>query len=66
LPNVTLAPGQYYLVQQAGGTNGVALPTPDLVAPSPIAMAAGAGKVVLVNGTRSLGCNGGSTLCAGR
>src|SRR6516225_6540227 len=29
LPNVTLQPGQYYLVQQASGTTGVALPTPD-------------------------------------
>jgi uncharacterized protein len=59
LPNVTLAPGQYYLVQQAAGAgNGVALPTPDLVDPTPIAMAAGAGKVALVTGTTSLGCNG--------
>ena len=29
LSGTTLAPGQYYLVQLAGGTNGVALPTPD-------------------------------------
>ena len=39
----TLAPGQYYLVQEAAGAAGVALPTPDLVDPTPIAMAAGAG-----------------------
>jgi uncharacterized protein len=59
LPSVTLAPGQYYLVQQAAGAgNGVALPTPDLVDATPIAMAAGAGKVALVTGTTSLGCNG--------
>jgi uncharacterized protein len=59
LPNVTLAPGQYFLVQQAAGAgNGVALPTPDLVDATPIAMAAGAGKVALVTGTTSLGCNG--------
>ena len=60
LPDVTLAPGQYFLVQEAGGTNGVALPDPDLEDPTPIAMAAGAGKVALVTGTASLGCNGSS------
>jgi uncharacterized protein len=59
LPNVTLAPGQYFLVQQAGGTTGVPLPTPDVVDPTPIAMAAGAGKVALAEGASSLGCNGG-------
>lgn len=62
----TLAPGQYYLVQAAGGTNGVALPTPDVT--GGIALAAGAGKVALVTGTTSLGCNGsaaaGSTPCS--
>jgi uncharacterized protein len=63
LPNVTLAPGQYYLVQQAGGAAGAPLPTPDLVDATPIAMAAGAGKIALVTGTTSLGCNGGSTAC---
>ena len=63
LPDVTLAPGQYFLVAQASGANGVPLPTPDLVDPTPIAMAAGAGKVALVTGTLSLGCNGGSTPC---
>jgi uncharacterized protein len=64
LPDVTLEPGQYFLVQQAGGTNGVPLPTPDYVDPTPIAMAAGSGKVVLATGTTSLGCNGGSTPCS--
>jgi uncharacterized protein len=64
LPNVTLAPGQYFLVQQAAGAgNGVPLPTPDLIDATPINMAAGAGKVALVTGTTSLGCNGGSTSC---
>jgi uncharacterized protein len=55
--------GGYFLVQQAGGATGVPLPTPDLVDPTPINMAAGAGKVALVDGTASLGCNGGSTPC---
>ncbi|MDQ3937501.1 MAG: lamin tail domain-containing protein, partial [Chloroflexota bacterium] len=59
LPDVTLAPGQYFLIQQgAGAGNGVALPTPDLIDGTPIAMAAGAGKVALATGTASLGCNG--------
>jgi uncharacterized protein len=65
LPGVTLQPGQYFLVQEAQGTGGTTpLPTPDVIDATPIAMAAGAGKVALVNTTASLGCNGGSTLCS--
>ncbi|HSK14622.1 MAG TPA: Ig-like domain-containing protein [Gaiellaceae bacterium] len=64
LPNVTLQPGRYFLVQQAvGAGSGVPLPTPDVIDPTPIAMAAGAGKVALVTGTTTLGCNGGSNPC---
>jgi predicted extracellular nuclease len=64
LPNVSLAPGQYYLIQQAAGAgSGVSLPMPDLIDPTPIAMSASAGKVALATGTTSLGCNGGSTPC---
>ena len=64
LPAVTLQPGQYFLVQEAStAAVGAPLPTPDVTDGSPIAMAAGAGKVALVTGTTSLGCNGGSTLC---
>jgi uncharacterized protein len=65
LPDVSLSPGQYFLVQQAAGTagSGDPLPTPDYIDPTPIQMAAGSGKVVLVTGTDSLGCNGGSTPC---
>ncbi len=60
LPVVTLQPGQYYLVQEAGGANGVALPTPDLIDDDgAINISATAGKVALVTGTTSLGCNGG-------
>jgi len=67
LPNVTIQPGKYYLIQQAAGTNAAAsLPTPDLDAvtcactvsggatPSPqngIAMAGTNGKVILSNTT---------------
>ncbi|MDQ3766900.1 MAG: lamin tail domain-containing protein, partial [Actinomycetota bacterium] len=60
----SIAPGGYFLIQQAAGTgDGVPLPTPDLIDSTPINMAAGAGKVALVTGTTSLGCNGGSTPC---
>ncbi len=64
LPNVTIQPGQYYLVQQAGGTTGSPLPTPDYVDPTPINMAGASGKVALANIAVSLGCNGGSTACS--
>lgn len=65
LPNVTLAPGQYLLVQEAQGAGGTTdLPAPDFVDPTPIAMAATGGKVALVNSTTPLGCNGGSTPCS--
>ena len=48
LPNVTIQPGQYYLVAEASGPNGVnSLPTPDTT--GTIAMSATAGKVSLVN-----------------
>jgi uncharacterized protein len=65
LPAVDLQPGRYFLVQEgAGSGNGVALPAPDLIDPTPIAMAAGAGKVAIATGTDSLGCNGGSVPCS--
>ena len=63
LPNVTVDAGAYFLVQMAGGSTGAPLPTPDHIDPTPIAMAAGAGKVALVSGITSLGCNGGSSPC---
>jgi hypothetical protein len=48
LTNVSIAPGQYYLIQEAAGAGGTTgLPTPD--ATGTIAMAATAGKVALVN-----------------
>jgi hypothetical protein len=60
LPAVDVAPGHYFLVQEAGPT---ALPTADFVDPTPINLAAGAGKVAFADGTASLGCNGGSAPC---
>jgi uncharacterized protein (TIGR03437 family) len=53
LTAVTLAPGQYYLIQESsGGSNGAALPAPD--ASGTIAMAAGSGKVVLIKNSTAL------------
>ncbi|HKU75914.1 MAG TPA: lamin tail domain-containing protein [Pyrinomonadaceae bacterium] len=53
LTPVTLAPGQYYLVQESsGGSNGTTLTAPD--ASGTIAMAAGSGKVVLFKGSTTL------------
>jgi uncharacterized protein (TIGR03437 family) len=56
----TIAPGRYFLIQEAGGTtNGIALPAPD--ATGSIAIAATAGKVALVAGTAALP----ATFCPG-
>lgn len=65
LPSISLAPGQYLLIQEAtNAAVGAPLPAPDVIDATPISMAAGAGKVALVNSTTSLGCNGGSTPCS--
>lgn len=57
LGNVTLQPGQYYLVQEAAGAGGTtALPTPDVS--GSIAMSASNGKVALVTTTTALACGG--------
>ena len=53
LTPVLLAPGQYYLVQEAsGGSSGAALPTADVI--GTIAMASSAGKVALVRTSNPL------------
>jgi len=53
LPNVTILPGHYFLIQEAAGTGGTtALPTPDVV--GSIAMSGTAGKVVLVSDTNAI------------
>ncbi len=57
-----LAPGQYYLVQLASGTAGVALVSPN--ATGTTNLAATGGKVALVSGTSGLACNGSSTPCS--
>jgi uncharacterized protein len=59
-----IQPGQYYLIQEAAGAGGtVDLPTPN--ATGNIAMAAGSGKVALVNNTTALtgtGCPFGGSI----
>lgn len=53
LTSVTLAPGQYYLIQQAQGAGGTTpLPTPDAVGTIP--MAGTNGKVALVSSATAL------------
>jgi predicted extracellular nuclease len=61
-----IQPHRYFLIREAtnNAAVGAALPAPDHTTDAtPINMAATAGKVVLVNGTDSLGCNGGSVPC---
>ena len=61
----SLAPGQYLLVREASNAAvGAPLPTPYLDDPTPINMAAGAGKVALANGTATLGCNTAASCAA--
>lgn len=64
LPNTSLAPGQYLLIQEASGAVGSPLPAPDATDATPINLSGTNGKVALVNTTASLGCNGGSTSCS--
>ena len=60
----TIQPKRYFLVQQASNAAvGAALPAPDQIDATPIAMAAGAGKIALATGATTLDCNGGSDLC---
>lgn len=63
LSNVTLQPGQYYLVAESFNANGVnTLPTPDVT--GTIAMSATAGKIALANNTTALtgSCPSGSSI----
>ncbi|MGZ5482942.1 MAG: lamin tail domain-containing protein [Pyrinomonadaceae bacterium] len=66
LPNVTLQPGRYYLIQGASASGtGSPLPTPDLIPGTLTDMAATAGRVALVNGTGALSratCPTGATI----
>jgi len=63
LSNVTLQPGQYYLIQEAQGAGGTTnLPAPD--ATGTIPMSGTAGKVALVNTTTALNvaCPAGASI----
>lgn len=64
LPATSIPAGGYYLIQMSTvGTNGSPLPTPDNVASPSIAMAAAAGKIVLVNGTTAItSCTAGNII----
>ena len=58
----TLAPGQYYLVQEAAGAGGTTnLPTPD--ATGSIPMSGTSGKVALVRSTTALTCGATAGNC---
>ncbi len=51
----TLAPGKYFLIKLAGGTVGIALPTPDLdITTTPPNLSGTKGKVALVNNSTAL------------
>ncbi|MFO0674278.1 MAG: lamin tail domain-containing protein [Polyangiaceae bacterium] len=68
LPAVTLAPGQYFLVQlSSNGNVGSALPTPDLVTSgmTALALSASQGKVALVDAAAPLdACGSALTPCS--
>ncbi|HEX8577010.1 MAG TPA: T9SS type A sorting domain-containing protein [Flavobacterium sp.] len=53
IPTITIEPGAYYLIQlaqQAGGTSGVALPTPDFIpSPTTLNLSATNGKIALAS-----------------
>lgn len=65
LPNVTLQPGQYYLVQlSTAGTGGAAFPVPADAVTTNLSMAAANGKVALTNGLAANSCGATATPCA--
>jgi predicted extracellular nuclease len=59
----SIAPGHHYLVQEAAGTVGAALPAPD--ATGTLAMSATAGKIALVTNATALTCATGCATAAG-
>lgn len=61
LPNATILPGKYYLVQLSLGTGLGDIPTPDAASGTNIAMSATAGKVIIANTTTALGCSTSAT-----
>jgi predicted extracellular nuclease len=62
----TIQPHRYFLVQEfSTAAVGASLPAPDGTDATAINMSGTAGKVALVTGITTLGCNGGSTACDG-
>jgi predicted extracellular nuclease len=60
----SIQPHRYFLVQETStAAVGAPLPAPDGTDATPINMSGSAGKVALVTGTTTLGCNGGSAPC---
>jgi len=60
----SIQPHRYFLVREfSQAAIGAPLPAPDGTDATPINMSGTAGKVALVTGTTSVGCNGGSTPC---
>jgi hypothetical protein len=65
-PGASIAPGQYFLVQVAGGSVGTALPTADFVSTSTsFNLSASGGKVALVDEPNVLTCGTAATRCTG-
>ena len=60
----TIQPGKYLLIHESSGSVGAPPPATDIVDATPIAMAAGAGKVALATGTTTLNCNTAATCTA--
>jgi hypothetical protein len=59
LPAISLLPGQSLLIAgAAGGGAGAALPSPDVIDATPLALAEAGGKLVLASTSTPLACNG--------
>lgn len=64
LPNISLNPGQYFLVQTStAGTGGVALPVTADLTTTNLSMSGTNGKVALVNGLTQNSCGATATPC---
>ncbi len=64
LPNITLQPGQYYLVQTGGvGTGGAAFPVMPDSTTTGLSMSGASGKVALTNGLAGNSCGATATPC---
>ncbi len=63
--NAVLQPGEYFLVALgATAATGAALPTVDFLGSTATSLSGASGKVVLVNTSTGLACNGSATPCS--